>query len=467
MKLNLSRNRLFVIIILWTAFVGALYFLFSREEKNDINSFLFNEYKNKQKLIRDEIDILNSNIDIIEELLIDCDIKKFIFFANKNPQKYRKKLLKSLQREYKILGLKNMHLHIYLKNGNVLLRFKEPNKYNNNEVVFRESLRLALHTKKIFRGFEVGRYDFAYRNLYPIFFDEKFCGIVEISYDIAPVLKEIFVNGDTAVILTKKYISNSCISLRKKLNPCMCSDKYFLYNKNPKKTKDCEMSVDFGKKIILTKNKLIFAFPIISHKQIIGYILNERKISNISEIRSILSNHKKTYMLLFVLYFVGIVSVFVFVFGTKFKNLAFTDELTRALNRHGCINHLKPIKRYALAMIDIDFFKKINDTYGHDAGDYVLKELSSIIRQNIRERDLFCRWGGEEFVLILPYTSAENGVKVLEKLRKKIENYDFNGIKVTISVGINEFDGDFESTLKKADEKLYLAKSSGRNKVEF
>jgi len=119
-------------------------------------------------------------------------------------------------------------------------------------------------------------------------------------------------------------------------------------------------------------------------------------------------------------------------------------------------------------MFDIDYFKKVNDTYGHDVGDYVLQELSRIILNNIRETDSFGRWGGEEFMLLLPYTSQEKIMEIAEKIRKTVQEHTFKDVKqITVSIGVTLYKKDegISQLIKRVDIALYEAKSHGRNQV--
>lgn len=158
--------------------------------------------------------------------------------------------------------------------------------------------------------------------------------------------------------------------------------------------------------------------------------------------------------------------------------LATVDTLTGIYNRYSFNKELdiniKKHERYgdifALLMFDIDHFKKVNDTYGHDKGDYVLKELSSIVLNSIRETDVFGRWGGEEFLLILPKTSKDEAIKVAQKIKQRVENYSFNEVsKVTISTGVSLYTKNEKKAklLKRVDDALYEAKESGRNRVVY
>lgn len=161
----------------------------------------------------------------------------------------------------------------------------------------------------------------------------------------------------------------------------------------------------------------------------------------------------------------------------ELQKLANYDSLTGIFNRYR-INEeidieIARVNRYegsfALAMIDIDYFKTVNDTYGHDVGDYVLKEFSAIVKEEIRESDRFGRWGGEEFVIILPQIDELKAVYFANKLVEKINKCRFGkGLKVTISIGVTIFkhNDTKQIVLKKVDNALYRAKDNGRNRAE-
>lgn len=162
----------------------------------------------------------------------------------------------------------------------------------------------------------------------------------------------------------------------------------------------------------------------------------------------------------------------------KLQKLATIDNLTGISNRHKCHEELDiEISRgmrydgtFALAMFDIDHFKTINDTYGHDVGDDVLKEFSTLISKHIRDSDRFGRWGGEEFILLLPNLDKKEAMSVVQKLRKIVAKYPFSDIpQITTSVGVTVFttNDTKESLLKRVDSALYKAKKAGRNKVRF
>jgi diguanylate cyclase (GGDEF)-like protein len=125
---------------------------------------------------------------------------------------------------------------------------------------------------------------------------------------------------------------------------------------------------------------------------------------------------------------------------------------------------------FSLVMVDIDFFKKVNDTYGHQCGDIVLQEFAKIFKESIRSMDVVARYGGEEFIIIL-LTNRENAFKIVEQIRKKVEAYSFGkqSINLTASFGIAQCNGKglFSDDLKRADDALYRAKENGRNRIEL
>lgn len=163
--------------------------------------------------------------------------------------------------------------------------------------------------------------------------------------------------------------------------------------------------------------------------------------------------------------------------ATKFEEISLHDALTGIFNRTKFEQALQieidktiryQTESFALVFFDIDNFKKINDKYGHLIGDNVLKELSVKVEKHLRKSDLFARWGGEEFVLILPLISLENAMVATEGIREYICSTDFNEVgKVTCSFGVSKFKkgDDFHSIILRADESMYKAKQSGKNRV--
>ena len=151
--------------------------------------------------------------------------------------------------------------------------------------------------------------------------------------------------------------------------------------------------------------------------------------------------------------------------------MAVTDPLTGLRNRRYVRRHLDALLRSAGAtvlLLDVDRFKAVNDTFGHQAGDQLLRDISALLRRTVRAYDILVRWGGEEFLLVLPGVGLELARILADRLRAAVEALDTHGIgPVTISAGAAEFENDYEfaSTLRTADRRLYQAKASGRNCV--
>lgn len=162
---------------------------------------------------------------------------------------------------------------------------------------------------------------------------------------------------------------------------------------------------------------------------------------------------------------------------TSLEQQATKDNLTGIFNRdkfeeiftNMIQNSQQNNKSLSLIIFDIDYFKNINDTYGHQVGDSVLRELSNIISNSIKTSDIFARWGGEEFVILLPQTGLEGAYQFAQKLRVLIQEHYFDTVgRITTSFGVGELDSN-ENKLtffEKVDKALYLAKNRGRNRVE-
>ncbi len=161
----------------------------------------------------------------------------------------------------------------------------------------------------------------------------------------------------------------------------------------------------------------------------------------------------------------------------KDEYMAYHDQLTNVYNRQyfhqavekGIYEASKNHKVSSMIMFDLDFFKKVNDTYGHQVGDEVLIKFAQIISKNVRAKDTFARWGGEEFVLLLCDTDKKGALRVANNLVTIVASTEFDTVgQVTCSIGLSEFkkDDNIESWMTRADEALYRAKENGRNRAE-
>jgi diguanylate cyclase (GGDEF)-like protein len=159
------------------------------------------------------------------------------------------------------------------------------------------------------------------------------------------------------------------------------------------------------------------------------------------------------------------------------KVTANTDVLTHLINRRAMMHQLeiamnqfdRSDRIFAIVLMDVDFFKRVNDVYGHDGGDVVLVHLAQILQTKLRKADSASRWGGEEFLILLPETTLDQAREIAERLRIYVEtNPTPSNIQITISLGIaviRQHGNSVNSLITAADHALYAAKNNGRNQV--
>lgn len=166
-------------------------------------------------------------------------------------------------------------------------------------------------------------------------------------------------------------------------------------------------------------------------------------------------------------------------YNTRLRQAANTDQLTGLWNRRRALDYLADLSKTdgvsfaSLAIGDIDFFKKVNDQYGHDVGDVVLKAVSDVMREHSRSDTFIARWGGEEFLLVFPNCNGDHAFIAMERMRQAVQDHVVHSggtdISVTMTYGLTEVDfhKSMDEAIKEADDKLYIGKGSGRNKVVY
>ncbi|HEY9704020.1 MAG TPA: GGDEF domain-containing protein, partial [Allocoleopsis sp.] len=215
----------------------------------------------------------------------------------------------------------------------------------------------------------------------------------------------------------------------------------------------------------------------------IGFLALRSVIIPVTHTKSLLESNSTNIITLWSIFFfdylrnTGFIMMICQLLYSDLKTLATRDFLTNVLNRRAMKEYLdQEIGRFersnilfSLILIDVDRFKLINDTYGHDKGDLVLQHLTKTLQDNLRSQDILARWGGEEFLILLPNTDLDNAVLIANRLRTKIEESKVNNglISYTISSGVGTFkDQQIQSLdhlLIEIDQALYLAKNNGRN----
>jgi len=390
-------------------------------------------------------------------------------------------------------------MHFHTADNHSLLRLHRPDKYGDDLSQLRPMIKKANKTGIIQVGLEVGKYGISYRIALPIKDEttKEHLGVLEFGIKadyVVSMLKNRF-EIDSAMLLHDKDIQT-----------------FFTYSKNKdvfKKVGDMvvytttledilskldmqkvensyELTECKGSDKLVFKGADLFSFD---HK-VIGHIflikdmnfytekIDFLRILSISLAAILLMG---SYLVLKSSYhrFTRKIDIFQQRLMQKNKTLmklSCIDHLTKANNRRKIEDVLysecKILKRYgshlSIILLDVDNFKNINDTYGHDVGDKVLRTMSKLISSSIRESDFFGRWGGEEFLIVTPGTSLENAAVLAEKLRTIVSHHDFeNPNTVTCSFGVSECDGDtpVKTFVKNADDALYKAKAEGKNRV--
>ena len=231
------------------------------------------------------------------------------------------------------------------------------------------------------------------------------------------------------------------------------------------------------KKVMGAETKITFVSPIIVAKRVQGAFVLAFSFSLFNDIDTLLSeiNHIFASIVVIVLLIVVLLFLQEYV-NVKTKKEVFVDALTGAFNRHYMRKFLESadMAHYQIMLLDIDHFKKINDTYGHKAGDFVLSETAALIRGEIRSDDVFIRYGGEEFLLFVHRKEKNQQLakSIAYRIKEKIQEHEFHYedlvLRVTVSIGVNCFVEEFSKVsdaIKYADDMLYVAKRNGRNQV--
>lgn len=240
-----------------------------------------------------------------------------------------------------------------------------------------------------------------------------------------------------------------------------------------------------NKKEVIIKNKFFqdlsisYLFPVFNKKEVELILVIDFSLKKVEDINKVIDLMKKSvFSMIIIITF----SLLIFIIQTlryrKIKKSSFVDKLTNVYNR----NYLQEIESsinlndYIIAALDIDYFKKVNDTYGHSSGDKVLKEIGRVILSTIRiNEDIIIRYGGEEFLILVKIKNKNTnlGLKVINRIFKNIQGNIFYikkdvFIKITVSIGVNlnPFESrNFEEAFKLSDLALYKAKNNGRNKI--
>lgn len=482
--------------------------------------FIFNEYKTqRERILSSASDELSSKVEsslgvykdfsnyVFKEIEDESDIFRLMseaYFGNEITRaSNRNKIYSMLEDKYKSLTDFNFRqLHFHFKNGDSFLRVHKPEKFGDNLFSVRESVRIANEEKRFVQGFEQGRIYNGYRFVYPVVYNDIQIGSLEISLSMGSIINSLFnlyPEQDFFFLMSKDVVNEKVFDDTKSnyMHSEIASDYYVdkdVLNKNLERLKFDELEGNtellkkelephiktgssFSQEFNISGQYLIISFLSVENfkKEHVAYLIS------ISEDDSLMLM-KRNYLLLNIMIFIALFAFFVIIFQSyrnqnKLLKMSTTDYLTKLLNRNKMVDLLSQeydkAKRYnstyTVMMFDIDYFKSINDEFGHAIGDDYLIEFSRLVHRNVRTSDSFARWGGEEFVLLLPNTDEGNSRLLAEKLRSLVEKYSFSGPKnITVSIGFSQVqldDRSLEDAIERADTALYHSKKNGRNQA--
>ena len=467
-----------------------------KQELKQIN-FIVNDTHILSNALFDNVINTQAVIDIFKEAYISSDEKRIDIRKNLFD------LLSDNYHNFKKYGIQQLHFH--LPNNDSFLRFHKPLKFGDNLTNVRASVKFVNENKIPIIGFEEGRIFNGYRFVYPLFDqDKRYIGSVEISSsllnfkrlfeksnntDIDYVLNKKIVEGKVfkdelnnyqKYILSDQFLIQSSIA-NYDVNSLYKSEKLYLFKKlSEDKSFLSKMDNYESFYNIYFHNFKVYSInliPLVNDftKEKVGYRV---MFSQSDYFDYIIDSYIIIILIILVLsVLIGYIVYKKEIEKKKTVNLAMHDQLTNIYNRHYFTTNInekfklmnKHNNELSLIMFDIDHFKVINDTYGHKIGDESLIYLTQLIQNNIRVKDVFCRWGGEEF-MILSQKPFDKSIIMAEFLRKTIDTKTKENVDIphfTCSFGVLSLENvkDVNEAIEKVDKLLYKSKKEGRNKV--
>ncbi|WP_457622162.1 GGDEF domain-containing protein [Persephonella sp.] len=490
-----------IYIIIFILISSVLYFFLSNKRKENEKVYLNQKIEKASAEFKATLNGYDMIIYFVyKRYMYDPEVVAVLSKAyrdRKDLDRLRKRLyllLKPLYSDLKRYQIK--YFRFYFPDGTTFIRFHRPDKFGDRP------------EKEKFSIFDLGknhseRDTVGFKYTFPVTDGKILIGNVEFTLPFSAVrveMRKIF-KGEYNFLIIKDLIFSKDFSEEKQNYIQSEIDPDFYYEEDPEfrvvrwnipeeiissinikiREKVKGNLEDFRPKSIavdINGDYYIASFIPISNKKekYIGYLVYYEKDNTYGVF-------KNTFIISYVgiNLLVGLLLTMSFILGVikeRFRAMAEIDTLTGIYNK-GKFNNIVKVeldrsKRYgrplSLILFDIDHFKKINDAFGHQVGDYVLKTLAQIVSSKIRSTDFFARWGGEEFVILAPETDLEGAQILAEKIRKAIEEYPFETVgKVTSSFGVTEAYGNdsVDSFIKRADAALYKAKDKGRNRVEI
>ena len=414
----------------------------------------------------------------------------------------RNNLYSMTKKRYK--RLKNMgvlQIHFHLKDNTSFLRLHKPNQYGDNLTLIRPSVVATNKTKKMVEGFEVGKIVHGFRFVYPLFYHKKHIGSMEVSFS-SEKLMEIISNNktvDSHFLILKKEID-------KKIFPELKNNLYNESVENPDYLIETRSHhIKETENVIHTQLKSEFT-QIVNYKMALGNAFSigskyneESNVGSFIPIKNtkaetiayvviysesdyldniLLQKQYITILFISIGFLLFIFSIYITINNRKLQIMAHYDKLTSLSNRaHFYIRLEEQLKKtrwgdtkLAVLFIDLDGFKAVNDTFGHDIGDQLLVKVAEKLVHTVRDNDIVARLGGDEFVIAL--IDMEHEDDILEIANKIIANLseafviNKNIVNIGASIGISlypDYAKNSDEIIKQSDDAMYEAKNNGKN----
>ena len=498
-------KHIIVFLLVFVVLNVGLNFFFTQQKENYLSvqtQLLTGQYQTQYKYLKimshDIYTMYQDNEQLIE-LLTQAQTNDLSL-----RDKIHKKVYKLLKKRYKRLvrmGVKQLHFH--LKDNTSFLRMHAPSKYGDDLTKIRETVAYTNKYLKPTEGFEVGKVAHGFRFVYPLFNKKKeHIGSMEVSFSsqqIMNYMNDKFMIKKHFIILKSEVDKKIDKKIRDELYEESAENSNYYVEKGANKKnelqelriviKKIKQSNDIAAKIAKNEafsmygsynyNAIVATFiPVSSFvdKKMIAYLIIYTESDYIDTL--LVEYDYAKFMLGIILLLLFIFSIYVTITQTKLEAMAHYDKLTNLPNRAFFYAELeidlKRVKRkgenLAILFIDLDGFKAVNDTFGHDAGDELLIQVSHRLKQAIREDDIVGRVGGDEFIMLLSeITSQKDAILVAKKIVASIgkEFHLSNSVvQIGASIGIATYPDhakDADALIKCADSAMYVAKNNGKN----
>ncbi|MBK5254278.1 MAG: diguanylate cyclase [Peptostreptococcaceae bacterium] len=513
LKKNAKKTGRIVTVILVTLILGLLeYYLvldYNNAKENN-NQETIKRYEEDYEILIDGYR-MNSKT-YYKEIINQEEVLNIMKEANtadeSRKDELRLELAELLDDTYENMTENNIRQFAFILADNTsFYRFNYPSKYGDDLTGIRETINIANSNMIDTEGFEEGRIVNGYSFVDPLFKDGKQVGCVETSISFVTVIELMDKTFDTPslFIIKKSVVDNKVFGelISENYEQCNAFDSYYydkeckeyiddtgkyyslisLLTKDLNKLEEIDELVSKGETFIfnLKADDETYSVVFLKVENVLGEQIGYLEFYNEDfAVDTLIKGIRVKTILILTLWIIVLMTIFIFSrTRDKIEKISYFDKLTGAYNRYKMYDFIEQeIERkcryetdFSVILYDIDSFKSVNDKQGHLAGDLVLKESTEIVRRKIRGNDKLFRFGGDEFLILLPNTLLGDAKLAAENIRAMIENtenyYELKE-KITLSLGVAQYKPGESSSdvVDRADEMLYKAKEEGRNRVK-